>query len=108
MHFLFWSLGCIAAIILMAAGVGYVFAPGAMRRLLQTAGTAAGLIFFALLVVCNLARAAGPVGSILAVAAMSAAAYSIRARRTPHAASRQWLRNAERTPVMPRHLGDGL
>jgi hypothetical protein len=108
MHFLLTVLGCIGAIVLMCAGLGYVFAPGAMHRLLKSAGAAVGFVLAAFLIAWDLARAAGPFLTMLVVAAVIVAAYAIRARRVPGTEHRPKVRSAERTPVMPRHLGDGL
>ena len=108
MHFLLSVLGCIGAIVLMCAGVGSVFAPGAMHRLLKSVGAAVALVVVISLVAWDLARAAGPFVTILVVALVSLAAHAIREQRMPRIDRGHRLRSAERTPVMPRHLGDDL
>jgi hypothetical protein len=108
MNFLLSVIGFVLAITLIFAGVGYVFAPEAVGRLLRSVGMALGLALVASLVAWDLARAAGPFVSVLVAALVSVAAYAVRSRRAPRAERGRPPRSAERTPVMPRHLGEDL
>ena len=108
MHYILGILGCVGAIILMCSGVGYVFAPGAIHRFLKSVGAAVGLAFVVLLIAWDLARAAGSFMTMLVVVLLSVAAYAIREQRVTRTERGHKVRSAERTPVMPRHLGDDL
>lgn len=107
-QFLSAVLVFIIAIVLMCAGLGYVFAPGVMHRLLKSVVTTIAFVFVMFLVAGGIARAAGPFVAMLLLALISVAAYAIRSQRVPHADRGRRLKGAESTPVMPRHLGDDL
>lgn len=109
MNFFLGLIGVAGACALIGASFAYVFATAETQRFLKTAVAAAGLVFFVLVAVCDLAHAAGLFGFILLVLAISPVAYLVRAHRRRQPERPPRLRGVERTPVMPRHIpGDDL
>ena len=100
-------LGFAAACALIGAGFGYVFAPVEIERLLRTAASAAGLIFFVVLAVGDVERAAGPFAFMVAVLVVSPVAYFVRTRRAGRPERPAKLGGAERKPVIPRNIPGG-
>jgi hypothetical protein len=95
-------------LLLTLFGLFLMVAPPLGRRILQKTAALAGLFFvffFALNLVWNLLRSINPLLLIVGVTAVSSVSYFVRERRLRHPARSDGARHAERSPVMPDHIG---
>jgi uncharacterized protein YjeT (DUF2065 family) len=100
--------GSLLSMALILAGLLLMVAPPLGRRMLQRTAAIAGLFLmflFALNAVWGLVRSLNPIVLILGATSVSTLAYFVRERRLGHPERRDGARHAERSPVMPQHIG---
>ena len=95
-------IGCVAALVLIAAAFIYVFDPGQALKLLKKALLLLLGLLFSLELLAALAREVGPCCMGVFLLLVSLAAYAVREklRRRPERPQKQG--RGERTPLVPR------